>query len=106
MMTATCAGSWSNLTARASASSGEPGGIHGASCSRDMGIGLYNAVVDAHEKQAVRGRRLSRLCAVARRDDLAHPRRRLPSASDLDERADDGAHHVAQKAVPRDVVGH
>src|SRR5947208_12124493 len=42
--------------------------------------------------------------AIARREHLVDPLDAPPAATDLHERADDGAHHVTEETVGRDVV--
>jgi hypothetical protein len=46
----------------------------------------------------VRWRRLSRAPTIPRRDDRGHVLRLELTAADIDERAGDRAHHVAQEA--------
>src|SRR5262245_27616093 len=104
MMIATCAGSCSKFTCRASASSGEPGGNHASSWSSDIRTSTENqiailAVVDRHQPEPARRRRGARIGtreAVANGGNVGG---RTPSLADVEQRASHGAHHMAQESV-------
>src|SRR5439155_19359978 len=121
IMIAMCAGSCSKLTCRASASSGEPGGIHATSCSSDNGgpsvanldstdsyrsAASLSPIVDPDEKQPFRWRRRARRRSIAAGDRVLHRFDRTAASADVHERANECADHVAQKTVAGDLVEH
>src|SRR5258705_8977937 len=101
MMMAMCAGSRSKLTWRTSVSSGWPAGIHARSSSRDIAALM---IVHPDQEQPARGRRRARVAARAAGYQIRHRRHRAPPAANLDEGADDGAHHVAEEPVAGDFI--
>src|SRR5262245_2054219 len=105
-MMATWAGSRPKLTWRANDSSGEPGGIQARSCSSDIHVLLTRgsapgfATIPHRDEDESFGRRC-RSCArtITTGQNFAHPSNRASAAADLDERADNRAHHVSKKSV-------
>ena len=83
MMMATCAGSCSKLTWRASASSGDPGGIHARSCSSDM-LDSISRNRDCASLVSARAARRARISSPTPHEKQPCGRRRRPAARDRD----------------------
>lgn len=61
-------------------------------------------IIHTEEEQPVRGRRGAGLRARARLEQMRHVFGGAPPASDLDERANDCSHHMAEKSVSSDLI--
>src|SRR5580765_4667637 len=106
MMIATCAGSCSKFTCKASASSGEPGGNHASSWSSDIRASTENqtailAVVDRHQPEPAGRRGGPRAGAREAVADGGNVGGRATPQADVQERACHGAHHVPEESVGR-----
>src|SRR4029077_12971918 len=60
---------------------------------------VSSIIVHADKEQSVRRRGCARVRAPAAIDQLRHRFGGSPPASDFDKRADDGPHHVPEKAI-------
>src|SRR5229473_1033621 len=99
MMTATCAGSRSKLTCRASASSAEPGVTEARTSSRLMRLNAHhnNSVLDLHQEQPPGRGGAAGLRAVRRRQQAGNIQHWPLPPADLDQRPDQASDHVAQE---------
>ena len=60
---------------------------------------LFQSIVHSHEVKSLRRSRFPRMPSIARFEDSTHVVRSPTASSDMNQRADDGADHVVQKAV-------
>ena len=63
------------------------------------------AVIDTHQKQALRRRGHAGGAPLAGGDDFGGPWTGFAAAADLDQRADHGADHVVQEAIAGNFEG-